>query len=215
MPTPPHPRPHSLSIEARALACERGGRLVFSGLSFRVEAGKMLVLIGPNGAGKSSLLRVLAGLIRPAAGSFRVEGSSKDDAVVHYLGHADALKPALTLRETLRFWGAVYHQEGRVPVDADFNECAGTVGLGHALDLPVGIFSAGQRRRAGLARLLLSPRPVWLLDEPTSSLDREGEALLGTLMTGQLAGGGVIITATHQELPVCADQVLDLAAGPW
>jgi heme exporter protein A len=200
----------ALAIEANDLACVRGGRVVFSGLSFCLARGRLLAVAGPNGSGKSSLLRLLAGLIRPAAGSFHVEGASKDDAVAHYFGHADALKPALTLRETLRFWGTVYRQQGRVPLDLDFDESAARVGLRHALDLPVGVFSAGQRRRVGLARLLVSPRPIWLLDEPTSSLDRDGEALLGSLMGHHLAAGGLIVAATHQDLPVSADQTLDL-----
>jgi heme exporter protein A len=203
----------ALAIEANDLACARGGRVVFSGLTFRLAGGNLLAVTGPNGSGKSSLLRLIAGLIRPAAGSFYVEGASMDDAVTHYFGHADALKPALTLRETLRFWGTVYRQQGRVPLDPDFDESAGRVGLGHALDLPVGVFSAGQRRRVGLARLLISPRPLWLLDEPTSSLDRDGEALLGSVMQDHLAAGGLIVAATHQELPVRADQTLDLGAG--
>jgi heme exporter protein A len=169
--------------------------------------------MGPNGAGKSSLLRLLAGLLRPAAGSFHVEGAGMDDAVIHYLGHADALKPALTLRETLRFWGKIYRQEGRVPLDADFDESAELVGLRHALDLPLGVFSAGQRRRAALARLILSPRPLWLLDEPTSALDADGEKLLGSLMAKHLSTGGLIVAATHQDLPITADQTLCLDAG--
>lgn len=200
----------ALAVEAKNLSCDRGGRRVFSDLSFRLERGRLLVVTGPNGAGKSSLLRLLAGLGRPEAGSFRVEGRSGEDAVTHYLGHADALKPALTFRETLRFWGEIYRQQGSIPLDADFDECADTVGLRHAIDLPVGVFSAGQRRRAALARLLLSPRPLWLLDEPTSSLDSDGEALLGALIAEHLAAGGLIVAATHQDLPVRADQVLDL-----
>ena len=203
----------ALTIEAKDLACARGGRVVFSALSFRLTRGKLLAVTGPNGSGKSSLLRLIAGLIRPAAGSFHVEGARKEDAVTHYFGHADALKPGLTLRETLRFWGTVYRQEGRVPLDPDFDESAEKVGLGHALDLPVGVFSAGQRRRVGLARLLISPRPLWLLDEPTASLDRDGEALLGSLMRDHLAAGGLIVAATHQDLPVSADQTLDLGAA--
>jgi heme exporter protein A len=203
----------TLAIEANDLACHRGGRVVFSGLSFSLARGKLLTVTGPNGSGKSSLLRLIAGLIRPAAGRFHIERASKEDAVTHYFGHADALKPALTLRETLRFWGTVYRQEGSVPLDPDFDECAGRVGLRHAIDLPVGVFSAGQRRRVGLARLLISPRPLWLLDEPTSSLDRDGEALLGSLMQDHLAGGGLIVAATHQDLPLRADQTVDLGAA--
>lgn len=203
----------ALAIDARDLTCDRGGRRVFSNLSFRLERGRLLAVTGPNGSGKSSLLRLLAGLGRPEAGSFRVEGASADEAVTHYLGHSDALKPALTLRETLRFWGGIYRQQGRVPLDADFDECSETVGLAHAIDLPVGIFSAGQRRRAALARLLLSPRQLWLLDEPTSSLDLAGETLLGSLMTKHLSAGGLIVAATHQALPARADQTLDLGAA--
>lgn len=206
----PSQRDNSVAIEARDLACERGGRLILSGVSFRIEAGCMLALTGPNGAGKSSLLRMLAGLIRPSAGNLYVEARSKEDAVIHHLGHADPLKPALTLREMLRFWSAIYRQQGRVPLDADFEETAGVVGLRHALDLPTGIFSAGQRRRVSLARLILSPRPLWLLDEPTSALDEDGERLLGALMLKHLTAGGLIVAATHQALPVPADQTLKL-----
>jgi heme exporter protein A len=201
-----------LAIEANDLTCSRGGRAVFSGVSFRLERSKLLAVTGPNGAGKSSLLRVLAGFLRPEAGSFIVRAFG-DTAVTHYLGHSDALRPALTLRETLAFWSRIYRQQGRVPTDADFDECAETVGLGHALDLPLGVFSAGQRRRAALARLILSPRPLWLLDEPTSSLDRDGEMLLGELMADHLATGGLIVAATHQPLPVRADQTLMLGAS--
>jgi heme exporter protein A len=199
-----------LVLEAEGLACVRGGRSVFSGVSFRLEPGRLLAVIGPNGAGKSSLLRLLAGLLRPAAGRIRLEGGDEDASAIHYLGHADALKPALTLRETLRFWGAIYRQQGRVALDDDIDEAAETAGIGHALELPVSVLSAGQRRRAALARLLLAPRPLWLLDEPTSSLDSDGEALLGRLMEDHVARGGLIVAATHQAMPLAAHATLDL-----
>jgi heme exporter protein A len=199
-----------LVLEARDLACVRGGRSVFSSLSFRLEPGRLLAVTGPNGAGKSSLLRLLAGLLRPAAGRIRFEGGDEETSVAHYLGHADALKPALTLRETLRFWGAIYRQQGRVALDDDIDEAAETAGIGHALDLPVSVLSAGQRRRAALARLLLAPRPLWLLDEPTSSLDSDGETLLGRLMEHHIARGGLIVAATHQAMPLAAHATLDL-----
>jgi heme exporter protein A len=199
-----------LVLEARDLACVRGGRSVFSSLSFRLEPGRLLAVTGPNGAGKSSLLRLLAGLLRPAAGRIRFEGGDEDASVIHYLGHADALKPALTLRETVRFWGAIYRQQGRVALDDDIDEAAETAGIGHALDLPVSVLSAGQRRRAALARLLLAPRPLWLLDEPTSSLDSDGQTLLGRLMEHHIARGGLIVAATHQAMPLAAHATLDL-----
>lgn len=202
-----------ITLEARDLACRRGGRLVFSGLTFSLGPGRILAVTGANGAGKSSLLRLIAGLVPIEAGSLAFPGRGEDEAVTHYLGHADALKPALTLAETLRFWSVIYRQQGRVALDDDFNEAAETVGLGHALCLPVGVLSAGQRRRAGLARLILSPRPLWLLDEPSSALDREGEALLGRLMERHRAEGGLIVAATHLTLPVEPDDALELVPG--
>jgi heme exporter protein A len=202
-----------IAVEGSDLTCRRGGRIVFSGLSFRLERGRLLAVTGANGSGKSTLLRILAGLLSPEAGTVRIEGADEEHAVTHYVGHADALKPALTLRETLAFWNVLY-QQGLGALDADFDECAGRIGLRHALDLPTGVFSAGQRRRASLARLLLSPRPLWLLDEPTSSLDRDGETLLGSLMAEHLAAGGLIVAATHQELPVRPDAILELGPRP-
>jgi heme exporter protein A len=196
-----------LLLRVSDLACLRGGRLVFSGVSFTVGSGELLALVGPNGSGKSSLLRILAGLLPPHSGAFVLERAAED--ATHYLGHVDALKPALSLRETLRFWAALYRGEA-----GGCEAAADRVGLAHALDLPVRVLSAGQRRRAGLARLLLAPRPLWLLDEPTAALDREGEAVLGELMREHLAGGGVIIAATHGDLPVAANAVLDMAARP-
>jgi heme exporter protein A len=191
-------------VEARDLAVVRGGRVVLSGLSFRAEAGTLLAVTGPNGSGKSTLLRILAGLLRPQSGWVSI-GRGESEALCHYLGHSDALKPALTLRETLAFWIALYGGEKS-------EAAAERVGLGHALDLPVGVLSAGQRRRAGLARLVASPRSVWLLDEPSAALDHEGEASLGRLIEEHLARGGLVIAATHHALPVAPRATLDLGA---
>ncbi|MGH6923133.1 MAG: heme ABC exporter ATP-binding protein CcmA [Propylenella sp.] len=199
-------------LEARDLSCSRGGRPVFDGISFRVARGELLAVTGPNGAGKSSLLRLIAGLLRPDSGSIACEGQADDEPVTHYLGHADALKPALTLAETLRFWGVLY-RPGGVVVETDRDEAAERVGLGHALRLPVGVLSAGQRRRAALARLILAPRPLWLLDEPSASLDSDGEELLARLMRDHIGHGGLIVAATHQALPIAPDSVLKLGAG--
>jgi len=183
-----------MRVEAADLACLRGGRPVFAGLSFAVGAGELLAVTGPNGSGKSSLLRILAGLLPPAAGRLSIEPD--EPPALDLLGHADGLKPALSLRENLRFWARLF---GGDAGDRHVTESAWQVGLGHALDLPAGVLSAGQRRRAGLARLLLSRRPLWLLDEPGAALDRDGEALLGRLMQA------------HLELPVAPTATLSLA----
>jgi len=201
---------NSLALQVMDLSCVRGGRLVFSGVSFRVERGQLLAVTGPNGSGKSSLLRLLAGLLRPQAGNIRLEGVGEDEGAVHYLGHADGLKSAQTLRETLRFWTTVYQQRGRVALESDLEEAATRVGLRHALALPVGVLSAGQRRRASLARFILSERLLWLLDEPLTSLDREGELMLGSLMERHLASGGIVVAATHQNLPIEAHALINL-----
>ena len=169
-------------------------------------------MTGPNGSGKSSLLRLLAGLLRPHSGGILFEGLQDDQAFLHYLGHADALKPALTLRETLNFWASLYRR-GPVASAADVGDASAAVGLRHALDLRTGTLSAGQRRRAGLARLILPPRPLWLLDEPGAALDRDGEAVLGGLMRRHLDAGGIIVAATHQALPVAPHAIVDLARG--
>jgi heme exporter protein A len=155
---------------------------------------------------------MIAGLLPPHAGSIAVGGRGEDEAVAHYLGHSDALKPALTLRETLRFWSVLY-RPGRKASDGEIGNAAYAAGVGHALDFPVGVLSAGQRRRAGLARLVLAPRPLWLLDEPSASLDAEGEALLAGLMQDHLALGGLIVAATHQDPPVAPAAVLTLGAA--
>lgn len=180
---------------------------VFSDLAFTVGSGGFLAVTGANGSGKSSLLRILAGLLRPAGGGFTIAGRQNDEPVVHYLGHVDALKPTLTLRETLALWAALYGAGG------DPAAAAGHVGLDHALGLPVGVLSAGQRRRAGLARLLIAPRPLWLLDEPASALDRDGEALLASLLAQHRSAGGIVIAALHGDLRVTPDAVLELGRG--
>jgi len=197
-----------LTVEARDLACARGGRLVFSGVSFLVGAGALLAVTGPNGAGKSSLLRILAGLLRPQSGSLTF-APREEEPLIHYLGHADSLKAGLTLRENLAFWATLC--AGRAPC-SDVAKAATICGIAHALDLPAGVLSAGQRRRGGLARLILSPRPLWLLDEPGAGLDAEGEALIGRLLENHLGAGGLAVAATHQPLPVAPDSVLRL--GP-
>ena len=215
-----------LTLAAADLACIRGGRPVFSGVEFSLASDGLLALTGPNGSGKSSLLRVLAGLLDPAGGAIslssgtrsagdgeaaaaarQVDGQTQD--LIHYFGHLDGLKSVFTLQENLAFWRTLYGT-GEPDIAISIGEAVAQVGLGHMRDLPVSIFSAGQRRRAGLARLLTAPRPVWLLDEPTAALDSDGEAMLGGLMAAHLANGGIIVAATHLALPVAPTQTLDM-----
>jgi len=184
-----------MRLRATDLACIRGGRQVFSGISFAVQAGEAVVITGPNGAGKSTLLRLLAGLLRPMAGTLTLEGGDPELTLpeqAHYLGHQDALKPALSVTENLDFW--VRFLGGR---RVDLTAALADVGLGGIAALPAAYLSAGQRRRLSIARLIAVKRPIWLLDEPTTALDVAAQAMLADLMRAHLAGGGLIIAAVH------------------
>ncbi len=187
-----------MRLEASGLSCVRGGREVFSGVGFAVGAGKALVVVGPNGAGKSSLLRLVAGLVRPAEGQLHLAGGDPELTIgeqTHYLGHQDAMKPALSVAENLKFWTAFLGSEN----DA-LESALTTVGLDRLAGLPANYLSAGQRRRLSLARLIAVKRPLWLLDEPTSALDAAAQILLANLMRAHLAAGGLILVATHGPL---------------
>jgi len=187
-----------MRLTVEDLACVRGGRPVFAGVSFAVAAGEAVVVLGRNGAGKSSLLRVLAGLLPAATGRIVLDGGDAEASLAeqaHYVGHLDAQKASLTVTENLDFWTAFLGGDrARVPVALE------SVGLGSLADLPAAHLSAGQRRRLSLARLLTARRPVWLLDEPTAALDVAGQDLLAGLMREQLASGGLIVAATHAPL---------------
>ncbi|RVC22945.1 heme ABC exporter ATP-binding protein CcmA, partial [Mesorhizobium sp. M7A.F.Ca.CA.004.04.2.1] len=162
-----------MRLIAENLGGERGGEAVFSGIDFALEECQALIVTGPNGSGKSTLLRVIAGLLPVAQGSVRIEGTMKiedgDEAfpsvasACHYLGHQNAMKPALSVAENLRFWRD-FNGDGQLGVE----EALETVGLGGIGHLPFGYLSTGQRRRAAIAKLLVSHRPLWLLDEPTA-----------------------------------------------
>src|SRR5579871_1469306 len=191
-----------MRLSGREVGCVRGGRQVFSGLSFEAAAGEAIAVVGPNGSGKTSLLRLIAGLLVPARGSIVLEGGEAELTLAeqaHYLGHRDALKPALSVSENLNFW-----RDFLGGAKADPAESLATVELDHAANLPAAFLSAGQRRRLSIARLLTVRRPVWLLDEPTNALDTAGQKMFALLMGDHLARGGVIIAATHAPLGIPA-----------
>ncbi len=186
-------------LSGRDLACLRGERMVFEGLGFDLAPGGALVLTGPNGSGKTSFLRLVAGLLRPAAGSLAWRGRPVGDdpdalrAELHYVGHLDAVKPLLTVSENLAFWARM---RGGGPV----TKALAGFGLTALADVPARFLSSGQRRRVALARLLAAPAALWLLDEPTVGLDSESIEALTTAMAEQRDGGGMVIAATHATL---------------
>jgi heme exporter protein A len=200
-----------MRLVVSGLGLIRGTTPVFSGVEFALCEGEALVVLGPNGAGKSSLLRAIAGLLRPAAGSIGLEGGAPDLTLAeqaHYLGHQDAFKPSLTVAENLEFWMQFLGPSEGPGLDRALE----AVELTRVADLPAGYLSAGQRRRLSLARLVAVGRPIWLLDEPTSSLDAASQAWLSAMMRCHL-GRGLIIAATHGPLLAGARE-LRLAPGP-
>jgi heme exporter protein A len=199
-----------MKLIAEGLASIRGGRTLFASLSFAVGAGEALLLLGPNGSGKTTLIRTLAGLMAPAAGSIHVDGGDAERSVgeqCHYVGHLNALKSSLTVEENATFWCRFLG--GRREGLAAALEAFGLAQLG---DIPAAYLSAGQKRRLGLARLLLADRPIWLLDEPTVSLDTAAQAALASTVQGHLAKGGVVIAATHVPLGLANARELHLVA---
>jgi len=200
-----------MRLAAYDLACVRGGREVFEGLDFAVEAGQALALTGRNGAGKTTLLRLIAGLLELAHGRLELTGGAPDLTLAeqaHYVGHRDALKPALTVRENLQFWYAFLG--GHNASAASALEAVGLAGLAA---LPAAYLSAGQRRRLAIARLVAAPRPIWLLDEPTAALDAASQQRLAELMREHLARGGIIVAATHGPLGLDGARELRLGSA--
>jgi heme exporter protein A len=193
-----------MRLSAAGLCCLRGGREVFAGVSFAVGAGEALLIRGRNGAGKSSLLRMVAGLVRIAAGRLDFSGGDPDGSIAeqaHLLGHQDAVKPSLTVGENLQFWAHYFGGAGNV------TEALAGVGLAALADLPAAYLSAGQRRRLSIARLLAAKRPIWLLDEPTASLDEAAQAQFAKIVHAHLAGGGIVLAATHGPIGVDGAQL--------
>lgn len=181
------------------LACARGPAQILAGVTFAVAPGQALILRGPNGSGKTTLLRTLAGLTPPLAG--RIEA---DPDAIAYAAHADGLKAQLSVAENLAFWAGVFGTRDITAAVAAFH-------LGPLLDRRAGEMSAGQKRRLSLARLLVTGRPIWCLDEPTVSLDAENVARFAAAVTAHLGRGGAAIIATHIDLGLPQAQTLDIA----
>ena len=203
-----------MRLTAENLSARRGEDLIFKDISFILGSGECLILTGRNGSGKTTLLRTVAGLLRPDSGRITwtcdgIEAGMRAAEACHYLGHRNAMKVELSVRENLSFWKSFlgdYGQGRALSID----DAADAVGLGDIAHLPFGYLSAGQQRRLAFAKLLVSWRPVWILDEPTAALDVNAESIFTGLIEKHLAQGGIVLAATHQPLGLAAIQELHM-----
>lgn len=182
------------AVSVDALTLVRGGRLLFEKLSFRAEAGDYVEICGPNGAGKTSLLRAIAGFLRPHEGRAIIENVQEPALALHYVGHLNGLKGASTVAAHTRYWSSL------LGGGADAADALHAVGLARAAQAPVRVLSQGQARRLALARLMIARRPIWLLDEPAAALDADGRALVAGAVRAHCAEGGVVLAAVHEPL---------------
>lgn len=195
-------------LSAHDIVCVRGGRLLFSGLGFSLGPGSALLLRGPNGIGKSSLLRILAGLLPPAAGSVTLPSETQRIA---YLGHRDGLKPLATVAESLAFWAAVNGPPAPAAQRRAIDDAMGSFALDSLADVPCRYLSAGQRRRVALGRVLATATPLWLMDEPTTALDEAGARAFADALARHLAADGLAVVATHAPMAVAGAETLEIA----
>lgn len=200
-----------MQLIADQLEVARGARAIIRDLSFAVAGGEALLLTGPNGAGKTTLIRSLAGYLAPRAGSIRLEGGDDERELAeqcHYVGHLNGTKSSLTVEENLAFWAA--YLGGDAAAADRLDAAMERLNLIDLADIPAGYLSAGQKRRLGLARLLVAERPVWLLDEPTVSLDAASVALMAAIVDQHVGGGGIVVAATHIPLGLTRTRELRL-----
>ena len=200
-------------FSGKDLTCIRGERVVFAKLNFSIDEGDVLYLQGPNGSGKSTLLRLMAGLMRPIGGALLWNGENiQEDAetfrgLLHYVGHQDAVKTALTVEENLSFWAEMSCAE---PEKRTVKEALKTFSLDHLASLSARFLSAGQRKRLNLARICATSAPLWLLDEPSNSLDLDSLSALRGAISAHQEKGGMVAVATHEEL-VSDSNILDIS----
>ena len=200
-----------MQLVGENLGVDRGERRIFEGVSFAVPAGSALVVTGPNGVGKSTLLKTIAGFLDLASGRIDLEKAPGEEERrlaehCHYLAHDNALKGQLSVRENLQFWQRFLGPG--IDVEAAL-EVVGLPGIG---DIPAAFLSAGQKRRVAIARLLVTRRPVWLVDEPTAALDAASQRRFAELMRLHLDSGGIVVAATHQDLGLREALRLDMSA---
>jgi heme exporter protein A len=204
----------SLQLLVESLSQNRGSRRVIDNLSFRVPAGEALLLTGANGAGKTTLIRTIAGYLKPQAGTVRLDGGDAERSLAeqcHYVGHLNGLKANLTVEENCAFWAGYLHDRPASDVAQRAREALDRLEVGSLRSIPAGYLSAGQKRRVALARLIAVDRPLWLLDEPTASLDAESASLVAGLINDHTAAGGLAVAATH--LPLELERAHELRLG--
>jgi heme exporter protein A len=194
-----------LTLRVESLALSRGGRVLFEGLSFAADAGSYVEVRGANGAGKTSLLRAIAGFLKPRAGAIGLAGAEDAASATHYVAHANALKPNARVASHARYWAGLFGGAG----DAD---ALTRVGLSGLEQREARTLSQGQARRLALSRLLIAPRPLWLLDEPAAALDPSGHELVSELIDAHRARGGIVVAAVHEPLGPAPSQTLTVGA---
>lgn len=208
-----------MKFEAKNISINRGARRIIQGVNFSLTNGDLLIVTGENGSGKSTLLRALAGLLPYGEGSlhFDLPDEGRDDPMIirehiHYLGHQNGMKPALSVRENLEFWQG-YSTPGNADEGLDgmsITAALDFVELPHVLDLPFGYLSTGMKRRVSIAKLLITEKPVWIVDEPTAGLDAKSSAMFTGLCKDHCANGGILIAATHLPLGIDGAKTLEV-----